>query len=178
MALHRQQMMTIQTAKRWLEKHRGMTDAAYRTLLRSVAKVESSKDLDNAGFEQCMAVLEAQGFQSHPRGPTYWRDKAADGGGRSSWKILTLAAESRYELASLCLRFSDGRTERSEDLTPQEAHRLTEMLKQSNAREVAHGEVAVRRTNSSPAARRTPRKEAAGLLFPPLKVVAEEEVPF
>jgi hypothetical protein len=52
-----------------------LTDQAYRTLLRSVAGVESCKDLSNAGVEDVMAILEGQGFDSHPGGKTYWRDK-------------------------------------------------------------------------------------------------------
>jgi len=122
------QIIAVQTAKRALK----LTDMAYRTILRNAGGVESSKDLTNEGFDQAMAVMEESGFQSHPSGPTYWRNKA--GGGRAAWLIRQLAAESRYDLAAQCLKFSDGRTDQPEQLTPQEAWKLTEMLKASNAR--------------------------------------------
>jgi hypothetical protein len=43
----RNQIIVIQEGKRSL----GLADLAYRTLLRSVAGVESSKDLGNVGVE-------------------------------------------------------------------------------------------------------------------------------
>jgi hypothetical protein len=106
----RPQIIAIQKARRQLQ----LNEAQYRTLLWNTAGVESSKDLDNAGVEDVMAVLEDLGFDSHPGGKTYWRDKVARRGSRANervvHKINELAAQSRYDLAALCERFSQGRS--------------------------------------------------------------------
>jgi hypothetical protein len=131
------QIKTIQLGRKVCE----LNDQQYRTLLRSVAGVESCTKLDNRGVENVLAVLEASGFDSHPAGPTYWRDKAASRGERAGermvHKIVELQAGQRYALGGLCLRFSDGRTDRPDLLRPHEAWRLIEMLKAAAAREPA-----------------------------------------
>ena len=45
-------------------KDRGLSDQEYRDILRTVAGVESSKDLDHMGFELVMQVLAGLGFRS------------------------------------------------------------------------------------------------------------------
>jgi hypothetical protein len=83
----------------------GLNDPQYRTLLRSVAGVESCKALDNPGVEDVMAVLEGMGFDSHPGGPTYWRDKVDRRGSRVNERMVhlirELAAGGRYDLAAM-----------------------------------------------------------------------------
>src|SRR4051812_46234317 len=105
----RNQIIAIQKARRALD----LSEPQYRTLLRNAGKVASSKDLDNAGVEDVMAVLEDMGFNQHPAGKSYWRDKVARRGSaageRMSDKIRRLAGQQRYQLAALVDRFSDGR---------------------------------------------------------------------
>lgn len=114
-----------------------LTDAAYRTVLRSVAKVESSTDLDNAGFERVMAVFEEQGYH-HPSGDHYWRTKVARQGATCGDRMVRyleeLVGKTTYRLPGLCLRFSSNRTNQVGRLTPTEAWQLAEMLKAAIAR--------------------------------------------
>ena len=139
----------------------GLNDAQYRTLLKSAAGAASSKELDQARFEDVMAVLEdlldgkVTGRQGdkvtkdapvtpsppHPAtlsSSTYWRDKVAargqTGNARMVHKIRRLAESSVYPLERLVWRQSGGRTEDVEQLTPREAWMLIEMLKSSNQR--------------------------------------------
>lgn len=131
----RNQIIVIQEGKRSL----GLTDPAYRTILRSVAGVESSKELSNVGVEDVMAVMEGMGFASHPQGPAYWRNKVSARGtftnARMVHKINELAGQQRYELSAQVSKFSGGRSERPEDLRPHEAWALIEMLKAAVKRE-------------------------------------------
>jgi hypothetical protein len=131
----RPQIIAIQKARRALQ----LDEADYRLILRNTGRAESSKDLSNAGVEDVMAVFEDMGHQSHPAGKSYWRDKVAARGGIANARQLhligQLAESSRYSLPALCARFSGGRTDCVEQLTPREAWQLTEMLKKSNARE-------------------------------------------
>jgi hypothetical protein len=61
------QLKMIHVAKR----QACLTDDAYRTILRTVGGVESSKDLTQGTFEEVMAILE----ETHGQG-TYWRDRS------------------------------------------------------------------------------------------------------
>jgi hypothetical protein len=119
----------------------GLTDPAYRVLLRNVGGVESSKDLDNPGVEDVMAVLEDLGFDSHPAGRKYWRDKVrmrgSHCGERMGRKIRELAAGGRYTLEAMVQRFSDGRTASVEQLHPREGWKLIEALKAIQQRDEA-----------------------------------------
>lgn len=138
----RDQLATLHSARRYLERHDLLTDASYRWTLWNVANVRSSKALSNRDFEAVMGVFEEIGYQEHPSGPTYWRDKAArhgqSAGERMTHKINALAGmQDKYPLAGLCLRFSDGRTDRPDQLNPTEAHHLVEMLKRVAQREPA-----------------------------------------
>ena len=124
----RPQIIVVQQAKRAV----GLNDAQYRTLLRNVAGVESSKLLDNRSLEDVMAVLEDLGARDHPGGPTYWRNKVrrrnAVGGERMVHKIHALARAIPHPPAGLCLRMSGRRTDQPEQLTPVEA-KVIEALK-------------------------------------------------
>ncbi len=110
----------------------GLTDPQYRMLLRNVAGVGSCKDLDQAGVEDVMAVMEDSGFQDK-EGGTYWRDKVrrrgAECGERMRRKIEALAADQQYPLAAMVHRHSNKRTDRVEQLYPREAWNLIEALK-------------------------------------------------
>lgn len=125
----REQIITIQSAKRWLMKNRDFTDQAYRILLRNVGRVESSKELGNDGVEQVMAVMEAMGFDQHPRGPRYWRSKAERQGDRAAWKIEAMCAEYGVDCAGFVRRMTNGRTDRVDELDGQEMWRIIEALK-------------------------------------------------
>lgn len=130
------QLILIHTAKRQL----GLTDDAYRTVLRSVAHVESSKDLTNKTFEQVMAVMEAQGFRTTGRPDDYWQGKA---GGVASGQLPVASCDVRqvhlirtlhaatpgYKLPGLVRRFSHDRTDQEDQLNAREAAQLIEMLK-------------------------------------------------
>jgi hypothetical protein len=60
MALTRKQSALIHVAKRDLS----LADTDYRIILRTVAGVESSKDLDIKGFNTIVKYFESLGFQS------------------------------------------------------------------------------------------------------------------
>lgn len=130
----RNQLALLHSAKRALN----LTDDAYRTVLRSVAGVESGKDLDNSSFERVMAVLERQGHR-HRNGDHYWRNKvqrqAAACGDRMARFLEELITQTSYKLPGLCLRFSHDRTDQVAELTPAEAFQLAEMLKAVIARQ-------------------------------------------
>src|SRR6266487_463740 len=133
----REQVITIQTARRALN----LSEAAYRMLLKNVAKVESSKQLDNRGIEDVMAVFEDMGFDRHPGGRTYWRDKVANRSSKVNERqirlIEMLSQGGRYCLPALVERFSAGRTASVIELTPGEAWKLTEMLKSAKQRDMS-----------------------------------------
>ncbi len=129
------QLRIIHTAKRQLE----LDDASYRLILRNVGKVESSKDLTNAGLEDVMALFESRGYCHPHHGENYWTKKSQSRGtvvtARAARFIRELAGQSRYNLEALVMRHSGDRTDIVEELYPREAWLLTEMLKGSTARE-------------------------------------------
>jgi hypothetical protein len=133
------QIKIIQLGKKLLD----LTEPQYRMLLHNVAGVESCKDLNNVGVEDVMAVMEGMGFDSHPSGATYWRDKVSARGtfanARMVHKIHALAPLQRYDLGAQVMKFTGGRSERPEHLRPHEAWALIEMLKAAGAREATHG---------------------------------------
>lgn len=139
--LTKSQIVYLQTARR----QAGITeDAPWRTILRSAGHVESCKDLDNAGFEAVMAVLEDMGFRDRSKPGDHWRTKSARQPAKASErmvrKIIMLAQHCRYSLPALCERFSEHRTQFPENLRPQEAWNLIEMLKAVNQREAVRNE--------------------------------------
>jgi hypothetical protein len=122
-------------------------DAWYRLVLVNVGNVRtmpgekpSSKALTNAGFELVMAFMEESGFRDS-RGEAYWRSRLPHGKAstRQVWQIHRLGNQQRYAIAGLCEQFSGGRTRHAEKLTPFEAVKLVEMLKQAVRRETIMG---------------------------------------
>lgn len=128
------QIILLQTARRQLS----LDEADYRLILRNVAGVESSKDLDNVGLENVLAVFEDRGWQYTDHSTTYFRDKVEQRSRRADSRqvhlIEQLVLGTAYRLGGLCLRFSDGRTDQPEKLRPREAHCLIEMLKSARDR--------------------------------------------
>lgn len=69
MALTKRQTALIHVAKTQL----GLGDDDYRAVLRDEAGVESSRDLDNDGFDAVMARFKALGFRPTATPPAYGR---------------------------------------------------------------------------------------------------------
>ena len=67
MALTRKQTALIKVAVKQL----GLSDDDYRAVLRGEAGVESSRDLDNDGFDAVMARFRARGFTPTATPSTY-----------------------------------------------------------------------------------------------------------
>lgn len=180
----RPQIIAIQQGRR----HCRLNDDQYRTLLRNVAGVESSKELDNRGVEDVLAVLEDSGFDSHPAGPTYWRDKVrlrgSSCGERMARKIHALAGDpaQRYDLAAMCRRMSGGRTAVVEELLPREAWQLIEGFKAIVAREELHERTAQGSGTGSEAKDQPERKPASAtegrFSYDVAVAVTDDEVPF
>jgi hypothetical protein len=118
-----------------------LNEAQQRMLLRTVAGVESHKDLSNAAFEDCMAVLECQGFTDSVNKAGYWQGVVERRGNfcnpRMARMIHNMAFDCRYTLVNLVMKFSDGRTSEVDELKPREAWMLIEMLKAVKEREAA-----------------------------------------
>ena len=133
-----------------LKNKLGLSDEIYRSVLRVVGKVESSKDLSQVKFLPVLAALEDAGDDDS----FYWRQRmnreqpataAGRGGGaneRMVWKAKRLyneyivkAAECgvpvdrRYQLAGLVANISHQRTREVEQLQSREAWQLIEQLK-------------------------------------------------
>lgn len=129
------QVQLIQIARRQTD----LNELQYRTLLRNIGGVDSSRQLTQQDFEDVMAILEGCGFSDRHRGPMYWRLRADQRGltatTRQIYKIHAMAKGSRYELPALCDKFSHGRTRDAGLLTPREAHELIEMFKAEEKRE-------------------------------------------
>jgi Protein of unknown function (DUF1018) len=134
----------------------GLSREDYKTILRNCGGVESCKQLDQAGYEDCMATIEDCGFRERDKPGDYWREKVRrrghSAGSRQVYKIHELALRSRYELAAMCKRFSADRVEEPEQLTPREAWKLIEMLKAANGRENAECRVQNEESKSAPTA--------------------------
>lgn len=121
------------------QKRSGLEDPEYRLLLRNVAKVDSSKDLSQIGFEDVMATLEDVAESDN----YYWREIVESRGdrctSRAAFLIKQLAGQpggDRYgNLATLCHAHSEGRVMIPDKLTPAEARKLIEMLKAVVGRE-------------------------------------------
>jgi hypothetical protein len=128
------QIANVHIAKSQLQ----LDDGEYRLILRNVAGVTSSKDLDNSKLEKVMAFFEERGFRQKDQPQDYWRRKYhAQGqfcGERMTHLINQLSQQVKYPLDSLVARASKGRTARLEELNPAEANNLVEMLKSMAAR--------------------------------------------
>lgn len=125
-----------------IAKHQaGLNDEAYRTVLRSVGGVKSSKELSQGDYERVMAIFEQHGFIDARHGAGYWGRKTERAelfaNERTVRKIEELAATpgQRYALPALCRQFSQGSTEQPAKLRPGEAWKLVEMLKAAIDRE-------------------------------------------
>lgn len=129
------QVRLLQIARRAV----GIDEPRYRILLHNVAGVESTKQLDNQGFEEVMAVLEDMGFTDRVHGAGYW---SRAGTRRMAWKVRQLCEDGqrrgvmRYPLPALVERISQGETDRLERLGPRQLWSLIEALKDILAREV------------------------------------------
>jgi hypothetical protein len=132
-----------------LKNKLGLSDEIYRSVLRVVGKVESSKDLSQGKFLPVLAALEDAGNDES----FYWRqrldrEQPATAGRptmaneRMIWKIKRLyneyilkAAECnvpvdrRYQLAGLVANISNNRTREVEQIESREAWQLIEQLK-------------------------------------------------
>ena len=62
MGISRKQQQLVKIAQRQV----GLDDGTYRDVLRTLAHVESSKDLDRVGFDRVMEVMEKLGFRRNP----------------------------------------------------------------------------------------------------------------
>ena len=126
----------------------GLSEEQYRMMLRNLGNVDSCKDLTNETFEDCMAFLEDCGFPGDK-----WRNTVINRGSfansRAVWFIRQLyiqyeAArephEPYYNFRGLVGRMSKDRTFDPSRLTPAEAYKLTEALKQMIQR-LACGEI-------------------------------------
>lgn len=137
MVISATQVKLVQLAR----KRVGWNDPQYRMALLNAGGVESSKQLDQAGFENVMAILEDSGFADDRHPADYWRGRVAARGSmcgpRMLHKIEELAPLQRYPLPSLCERFSAGRTDQVRKLAPREAWKLIDMLKAVIARDGA-----------------------------------------
>lgn len=175
-----QQVKLVQIARRAA----GIAEADYRTLLRSIGGgVESTKDLTQGPFERLMAYLESAGFVDAVHGQGHWTAKWERSGTVASERqcrlIRNLAAESRYDLAAMCERFSAGHAQRPaghaqrpDGLTPRQAHSLIEMLKAEAGRS-PH-----RESGAGAQAQKHRQPQARSRHADPVEPMREEEVPF
>ena len=136
MAPTRKQLALIHVARKQL----GLTDERYRGILRTVAHVESSKDLDRQGFELVMQTMAALGFRSdftrnfygHRRGMAtpaqvsdirrlwdIFAENGSDGQALDKWlertfkvSALRFATEDQADQAIRALRAMIGRSRR------------------------------------------------------------------
>lgn len=135
MSLSKAQIIYLQSARRQIN----LDDAGYRMVLRTAGDVETSKDLNNAGFESVMAQFEALGFRDRNKSPTHFRDKVDRaqrfGTERQIRYIHAMAAETRYPVEGMCRRHSHGRTDNVEELDRTEVREVIEAYKAITGRE-------------------------------------------
>lgn len=122
----------------------GIDDADYRTALRSIAGVDSCKDLTEVGFEDVLAWLESCGWRDKDRSATHWRDLQANrsrfASSRQLHAIYDLAQEMDPPLlAGMVRRMSGNRVDQPSKLRPAEAYNLIEALKAMRSRKPAAG---------------------------------------
>jgi hypothetical protein len=138
MPLQKNQYSILHIAK----KQCGLSDDAYRMVLKNTGGAYSATQLDNASFERVMAVMESQGFIDSVHGAGYWTSKSGQRGSgmaneRTVDHIVRLAKSCRYCVPAMCEKFSGGRTPYPEKLSSGEAWKLIEMMKAANGREAA-----------------------------------------
>jgi hypothetical protein len=126
-------------------------DAWLRLAVRNAGQVMpdctghvSTKSLTNTGMENVMAIIEQRLDEQHQAPGTYWRDTVARRTGYASRRqvhaIHELAPAVPYPLESICLKFSDGRHRAPEKLTPDQAQKLIEMMKNVASRQTVNHE--------------------------------------
>ncbi len=134
-----QQLKLIHVARRAT----GMSEEDYRTGLRSIAHVESSKNLTNIGFEDMLAWFESCGFRDTQHHAHFWRDivdrRSSFANSRQLHEIARLYSALStqhsalglpvYTLASLVEHQCNDRTHEPSKLTPAEANNLIEAIK-------------------------------------------------
>jgi hypothetical protein len=141
------QLRTLHTMYSALKKLRPdiYDDDWLRLLVRNAGNVKpddtghvSTKNLDNVGLENVLAVIEQRLHECNAAPGHRWRDAVSMRSGyatsRQVWSIKQLAPQQRYDLRAMCLKFSDGRAEIPERLTPAQAHKMVEFLKSAIAR--------------------------------------------
>lgn len=105
MALSKKQLILVHKAARVC----GLDDEAYRDLLRANFGVETSKVLDQKGFEKLMSIYEGLGFTPMRRDGTPMDDPTPPGmmTNQQRWLLMRLIAEmgespgSPYFLATM-----------------------------------------------------------------------------
>jgi hypothetical protein len=121
------QLKLVHTAKRLM----GLDDADYRTILRSLAGVGSSKDLTIENLEIVMAHFESMGFRD-ARGKTYWRDlrdrRNKFCSPQQEYTFRQLIAQTDYDLDGFVNRMSKHRTREARYLYPWEAKACIDAL--------------------------------------------------
>jgi hypothetical protein len=147
------QLQLIHQAARQVHLIEGKDDARYRLLLLNVAGVRSARALNNAQFEDVMAVMESMGYsrerEQHLREAgfvasggsalrvqsTYWQRKVAERGTAANARIVFKICEliqspnQRYEFPGLCERTIGRRVVEPSKLTPAEAFKMIEAMK-------------------------------------------------
>lgn len=141
------QLKTLHTMFSRLKKLRPeiYDDAWLRLCVRNAGQVKpdctghvSTKSLTNVGLENVLAIIEQELERGGEQPGEYWRDTVSRRRGfatrRQLHAIAELAPQVPYPLEKLCLKFSDGRNALPEKLTPGQAQKLIEMMKEVAAR--------------------------------------------
>ena len=167
------QIQLVQIARRSLR----IDEADYRTVLRSLAGVESTTKLTHRGMEAVMAYFESVGWVDRKHGAGYWTRQRDTENAREVRLIRSLAAESIYELPALCFRHSHHRTDDVTQLDCFERYELIEMLKASNRRndQRAARQAATPHTQHTQHAPGTPSRRIAAAADPP---TPDDDIPF
>jgi hypothetical protein len=140
------QLKLLQIARKAVEKLSSgvFDDDAYRQALVERGGVgrlpPSSKDLGPAGFERMMAMFESMGWRDAMPGRSvdHWRTLVRRRGHFASPQQIRYIAGlhdelkklgTEYDLGGLCRRMTNHRVGSVDDLNPQEAHKMIEMMK-------------------------------------------------
>jgi hypothetical protein len=134
----RQQSILIHTALRDIRQvNLDFDDAQYRTTLRSICHVESSKDLSQSGVEQLLAFFESIGWSQPGSDKGYWAKQAAVGGGRQEYSVDGLCRKYNIGgpyLAGIIARITHDRTDHVSGCNAYEQGKIIEALKAIGSR--------------------------------------------
>ena len=118
------------------KKQLGMSDDAYRAMLKDVAKVESAKDLDFHGQYAVLQRLKELGFKQKPgknKGRKAGKKKTQADKIRALWITMAQAGvikdSGEAALGKFIHKQTNGLKQRPEFLTPVEANKVIEVLK-------------------------------------------------